>query len=253
MKQPMIYALDFDGVICDSAVETAITGWKAAGRLWPDLTEDRLSEQLIDRFRRVRPAIETGYEAILVMRLIALEDDNHAVLTGFERNKQKLLDEVNVDVDFLKKLFGDTRDNWIAADLSGWIGVNPLFLSVADKLKQLNEQATWYVVTTKQERFVKQILSANEIELSGDNIFGLERNRSKADTLIEIMDGHPNEQIYFVEDRLPALLNVMANPKLQTLIKLQLADWGYNTAKDRQEAVHNGIELLCIEDFLKAK
>ncbi|WP_404360027.1 HAD family hydrolase [Methylotuvimicrobium sp. KM1] len=252
MKQSMIYALDFDGVICDSAVETAITGWKAAGRLWPDMTEDRLSEQLIDRFRRIRPAIETGYEAILAMRLIDREDDDRAVLNGFERNKQKLLDELNVDVDFLKKLFGETRDNWIAADFSGWIGVNPLFPSIADKLKQLNERATWYVVTTKQERFVKKILSANEIELSGDNIFGLERNRSKADTLIEILEGHPNQQIYFVEDRLPALLTVMTNPKLQSL-KLQLADWGYNTAQDRQEAVYKGIELLCIEGFLKAK
>lgn len=252
MKQSMIYALDFDGVICDSAVETAITGWQAAGRLWPDMSEDRLSEQLIDRFRRVRPAIETGYEAILAMRLIDLENDDRAVLTGFEWNKQKLLDEVNVDVNFLKQLFGDTRDNWIAADLSGWIEVNPLFQSIADKLKQLNKQATWYVVTTKQERFVSQILSANEIELSGDNIFGLERNRSKADTLNEILERHPNEQIYFVEDRLPALLTVMTNPKLQSL-KLQLADWGYNTAQDRQEAVHKGIELLCIEDFLKAK
>lgn len=248
----MIYALDFDGVICDSAVETAITGWKAAGRLWPEMTEDRLSEQLIDRFRRVRPAIETGYEAILAMRLIDLEEDDRAVLSGFERNKQKLLDEANVDVDFLKQLFGDTRDNWIAADFSNWISVNPLFPSVADKLKQLNEQATWYVVTTKQERFVSQILSANEIELFGGNIFGLERNRSKADTLIEILEGHPNEQIYFVEDRLPALLSVMTNPKLQSL-KLQLADWGYNTAQDRQKAAQTGIELLCIEDFLEAK
>ncbi|MGD7033759.1 HAD family hydrolase [Methylotuvimicrobium buryatense] len=252
MKKSMIYALDFDGVICDSALETAITGWKAAGQLWPDMTEDRLSKQLIDRFRRVRPAIETGYEAILAMRLIDREEEDNAVLSGFERYKQNLLDEAGVDVEFLKKLFGDTRDNWIAADLSNWISVNPLFPNVADKLKQLNEWATWYVVTTKQERFVSQILNANEIELSGGNIFGLERNRSKADTLIEILEGHPNEQIYFVEDRLPALLSVMTSPKLQSL-KLQLADWGYNTAQDRQEAVRKGIELLCIEDFLKDK
>ena len=33
MNNSIIYALDFDGVICDSAVETAITGWKAAGSI----------------------------------------------------------------------------------------------------------------------------------------------------------------------------------------------------------------------------
>ena len=33
----MIYALDFDGVICDSAIETAVTGWKVAQKIWQDM------------------------------------------------------------------------------------------------------------------------------------------------------------------------------------------------------------------------
>lgn len=252
MKQSMIYALDFDGVICDSAVETAMTGWKAACRLWPDMNEDGLSTASIDRFRLMRPLIETGYEAILAMRMIDREEDDHAFLSHFERSKQKLLDQAGVDTDALKKLFGDIRDQWIATDMPDWIGVNPLFPGVAVKLKQLHERATWYVVTTKQERFVKQILDANGIDLSEDKIFGLERNRSKADTLIEIVSEHPAARIYFVEDRLPALLNVKTHPKLQG-VNLQLADWGYNTLQDRQEAVQRGVELLEIEEFLKVQ
>ena len=39
MNNSIIYALDFDGVICDSAVETAITGWKAASSIWKDMPE----------------------------------------------------------------------------------------------------------------------------------------------------------------------------------------------------------------------
>ena len=39
MNQVMskLYALDFDGVICDSAVETAVTGWRVAQTLWDDM------------------------------------------------------------------------------------------------------------------------------------------------------------------------------------------------------------------------
>ncbi|HFD13311.1 MAG TPA: HAD family hydrolase, partial [Crenotrichaceae bacterium] len=51
-----IYALDFDGVICDSAVETGITGWKAATHVWNEMTGVLPDQVLLDAFRRVRPA-----------------------------------------------------------------------------------------------------------------------------------------------------------------------------------------------------
>jgi len=39
MPTHLFYALDFDGVICDSAVETGITGWKSACTLWQGMPE----------------------------------------------------------------------------------------------------------------------------------------------------------------------------------------------------------------------
>lgn len=249
MKQSIIYALDFDGVICDSAVETAMTGWKAAGLLWPDMPAGHPSVHQIERFRRARPMIETGYEAILAMRLIYLETDDNAVLNGFETNKQRLIDELNIDVESLKKLFGEIRDHWIRDALDEWIGVNPLFPGVAEKLRTLSAQSPWYVVTTKQERFVSQILNANRIELSDDKIFGLDRKKSKEEILIELAVRHPGETLVFIEDRLPTLLNVLRNPALQS-VRLQLADWGYNTARDRQDAESGPLEIINIENFL---
>ncbi|WP_411727104.1 hypothetical protein [Methyloglobulus sp.] len=74
----MIYALDFDGVICDSAVETAITGWKAASGILGDIPK-AVPQEMIGRFRLVRPIIETGYEAILAMRLLQLEEAVEAI------------------------------------------------------------------------------------------------------------------------------------------------------------------------------
>jgi phosphoglycolate phosphatase-like HAD superfamily hydrolase len=128
--------------------------------------------------------------------------------------------------------------------------MNPLFPGVGEKLQTLGTHSLWYIVTTKQERFVTQILKANQIELPGPRIFGLDRKMSKEEVLIDLKKNHPDEIIYFVEDRLPTLLNVLNNDKLQD-VRLFFATWGYNTVRDKQEAEHHPIECVNIEGFLE--
>ena len=248
MNTSIIYALDFDGVICDSAVETAITGWKAAGSIWSDMPKD-VPQDMIDRFRLIRPNIETGYEAILAMRLLQLGETVESIGSGYGDKIQALLKEAHVTVDDLKKLFGETRDAWIANDLADWIKMNPLFDSVATKLQKLGQQCPWYVVTTKQERFVKQILKANAIELADERIFGLDRNMSKVEVLKKLLNAYPNSTLYFVEDRLTTLLNVLKVDELAN-VSLIFALWGYNTAEDKAIAAQQPFTLQQLEDFL---
>lgn len=248
MNNSIVYALDFDGVICDSAVETAITGWKAAGRLWGDMPE-AVPQAMIDQFRLARPIIETGYEAILTMRLLHLGETADAIYSGYAGKIKTLLQQAHVTPDDLKKLFGETRDSWIDNDLPDWIDMNPLFAGVAAKLRQLGQQSPWYVITTKQERFVKQILKANAIELADERIFGLDRNMSKPEVLKGLLKVHSDQTIYFVEDRLPTLLNVLKNDELAG-VKLIFALWGYNTAEDKALAAQQALAGQRLEDFL---
>lgn len=249
MNKSIIYALDFDGVICDSAVETAITGWKAAACLWRDMP-GTAPQSMVDRFRTVRPMIETGYEAILAMRLIYLEETAEAIFSAYGEKIQALLAEAEVTVDDLKKLFGEARDAWIEADLDDWVSMNPLFDGVASKLKALGQQHAWYVVTTKQERFVKQILKANAIDLEDNRIFGLDRNMNKMEVLKGLIKTHPGGTLYFVEDRLPTLLNVLKNEELAR-VKLIFAMWGYNTAEDKKLAAEQPFILQQLDGFLE--
>ena len=171
MKQTIIYALDFDGVICDSAVETAITGWKAASTLWDDINTPLPPQNLIEQFRLIRPLLETGYEAILIMRLLQNGETESSLLATYSEKIQHTLNASNQSIAALKQLFGKTRDNWINNDMAEWIKMNPLFPSVAKKLQAFDNQTQWYIITTKQERFVTQILNANHINLSTDKIF----------------------------------------------------------------------------------
>jgi phosphoglycolate phosphatase-like HAD superfamily hydrolase len=248
MQNSVIYALDFDGVICDSAVETGIAGWKAATQIWTDISTPMPPPPLIEQFRLVRPILETGYESILVVRMLFDGESTESILTNFPKKKHLVLENSNHNIKDLKRLFGATRDAWIQNSLAEWIEMNPLFPGVAEKLKKLPQQQ-WYIVTTKQERFVAQILHAYQIPIPDDRIFGMDHKKSKEEVLLALQKKHPHATLHFVEDRLPALLNVLKNNNLQD-IKLFFALWGYNTTDDKLAAAEKSIKAIEIEQFL---
>ena len=249
MKKSIIYALDFDGVICDSAIETGVSAWKSAVKLWDDISSPLPTPELLEKFRQIRPIMGTGYESILIIRLLHDGETVEAIMDNYHAKTKKVIEDSGLNIDSLKKLFGETRDSWIEDDLDGWIDMNPLFSGVAEKLQHLSKQGVWYIVTTKQERFVKHILNANQVELPGDRVFGLDRNMTKEAVLIELAKKHAQERLYFVEDMLASLLKVLNNDKLDS-VKLFLALWGYNTAQDKIDAEAQAIELIDIDKFL---
>jgi phosphoglycolate phosphatase-like HAD superfamily hydrolase len=252
MDKPMIYALDFDGVICDSADETGITGWKAARKIWLDMP-NAIPSEFIHRFRQIRPIIETGYEAVLTMRMLYQGETTEAICHNFADRLAFLMLRTGISIDDLKILFDSIRDDWIAKDEDGWVAMNPLFDGVTEKLKQLNEnwQSTpWYIITTKQERFVKQILKANAIDVADEHIYGLSRNMNKVPVLTELLKIHPDETIYFIEDRYNTLINV-ANSIQSDRIKLVFALWGYNMAEEKVLAHENNFTVQQLENFLE--
>lgn len=243
MKQSVIYALDFDGVICDSALETGISAWKAARQIWDDFSSTLPTAEQSTQFRQIRPIMGTGYEAILIVRLLNDGETVEDIMSDYHVKTQKVINDYALTVEGLKKLFGETRDQWIKEDLDSWVEMNPLFPGIKEKLQELSKQGLWYIITTKQERFVKQILKANQIELAAECIFGLDRNLSKEQVLVDLLAQHSEQQIYFVEDMLPTLLKVMSNSKLQT-VKLFLALWGFNTDQQKIDAKKLPIELI---------
>jgi len=228
-----LYALDFDGVICDSAIETGITGWKVAQHIWRDMPAHP-AEKMINLFRQVRPVMETGYEAVLIMRLLYEGISPARLLADFANQINHIIKREKLSTSALKQQFGETRDHWIANDLAQWIEMNPLFEGVADKLRQIDPEQC-YIITTKQERFVSQILAANNIAFPADRIFGLDRNMSKPQILADLLVKHSGQTILFVEDRLPTLINVINDQRLND-VQLFFAVWGYNTEQDKMDA-----------------
>lgn len=248
MNSKTLYALDFDGVICHSAIETAGTAWIAAQTLWPDMQGEVITESRIQDFLKMRPCLEYGYEATLIMRLLYQQTGMEEDCSNYQIQTQKLISDNGFNVEALQILFGRTRDSQIQQDEAAWLDNNPLFDGIAGKLKNLNTE-DWIIITTKQERFVKKILQGHDIELADDRLFGLEKNLSKQTVLENLIEEYPNCPIIFIEDRLPTLLGVLKNPALES-VKLQLVDWGYNTLNERELARQQNIEVIALGDFV---
>ncbi|RZB93911.1 hypothetical protein D0Y65_025288 [Glycine soja] len=221
-----LYALDFDGVICDSCGETAISALKAAKLRWPPLfdgVDSTIKDWIVDQMITVRPVVETGYETLLLVRLLletrvpsirkssvseglTVED----ILENWFKLKPIIMEEWNENREELIDLFGKVRDDWL--------------------------------YSSKQSRFADALLR----ELAGSQGRSVKEasenaRTPRADTTLILNS--------FVEDRLAILKNVVKEPELDNW-NLYLVNWGFNTQKEREEAEANPrIQVIELSDF----
>lgn len=112
-----ILALDFDGVICASAMETAMSSVIAAEKHWKDDKENpmirvsnnmELFEDITNAMIKLRPIIETGYENMLLVRLLLEEIQ----ATGRDSNNKQI---GSIDTPKIKSMWSpEFRDSLLA-------------------------------------------------------------------------------------------------------------------------------------------
>jgi phosphoglycolate phosphatase-like HAD superfamily hydrolase len=232
-----VFCFDFDGVICDSAPETALTAWNGCQEIWPDQT-GAWSAALQERFCRLRPVLHTGFEAIPLMRLIldgARDDDS--ILRDFPALRDRLIAREGITQERLLAVFGAVRDRMIAEDEGQWLRWNRFYAGIAQLLQRAATRHPTFIITTKQERFVLLLCEHEGIELPAEHVFGLERKLTKPQLLGRLQEApeHAGASFHFIEDRLETLKDVIADRALDQ-VRLYLADWGYNTPAQREEA-----------------
>ena len=121
--------------------------------------------------------------------------------------------------------------------MDDWLSRHSFYPGVIETFATRVETDPVFILTTKQERFVATLLHARGIRLPAGHIFGLDAGKSKEDVL-EQLSRHPQFQgarFHFVEDRLQTLIRIAGRSSLRDVL-LYLADWGYNTPRDREKA-----------------
>jgi phosphoglycolate phosphatase-like HAD superfamily hydrolase len=146
-----------------------------------------------------------------------------------------------------------SRDQWIKADLEDWLAQHRFYPGVVERLRQLlASDLHLYIITTKEERFARQLLQQEGVELSADQIFGKAVKRPKYQTLLLLMESlqlADPRALWFVEDRLKTLQLVQTQDQLRGM-GLFLADWGYNIERDRAAAQDDpDLHLLTLDQF----
>lgn len=235
---PKILALDFDGVICDTAHETLTSTWQAYREIW-GANGDEPPPEAAATFHRMRPALEIGWEAPVLLRAILEGVPEATLLREFQTTWRPRIVEANrLDPVDLAARFDAARDAWIQRDLPGWLASQQFYPGIADRLRALlREEVRVFVITTKEGRFAHLLLEANGVALPAVQVWGKERTRPKADLLRVLRQEKDVDygDIWFVEDRLPTLRAVEGEADLG-VVGLFLATWGYNTPAERDEA-----------------
>ncbi|MCU0543017.1 MAG: HAD hydrolase-like protein [Oscillatoriaceae cyanobacterium Prado104] len=247
---PTILALDFDGVICDGLIEYFQTAWRTYCLIWQP-AETKPDPDLAESFYRVRPAIETGWEMPLLIRALLTGITVEQILLDWPNIVPQLLAENNLRAAEVGAMLDGLRDDWIAKDLASWLELHRFYPGIAERLHQLQGGAVKVtIVTTKEGRFVRELLQLAGVEMPSDLIFGKEYKKPKHQILREFLAAAgENTTIWFVEDRLKTLLSVKQQPDLSE-VKLFLADWGYNTLPERESVAQNPpVQLLSLSQF----
>jgi phosphoglycolate phosphatase-like HAD superfamily hydrolase len=229
---PNVLALDFDGVLCDGLREYFQTAWTAYCNLW-QISDHTPPPGWAERFYRLRPVVETGWEMPLVLRAIALGISDETILQTWGTLALQLAQKENQDPKHLGAEVDGVRDRWIASDLDSWLAEHRFYPGVIEWLKTVQTSPiTVVIISTKETRFIATLLQQQGIDLTHLRIFGKDTRKPKHQILRELKTVDPGAAFWFVEDRLRTLQGIEQQADLPDVI-LFLADWGYNTPSDR--------------------
>jgi phosphoglycolate phosphatase-like HAD superfamily hydrolase len=258
MTPPTLLALDFDGVVCDGRPEYFETAWQAYVAAWPQPLTRARPAAVAERFAALRPLIESGWEMPLLVHALLAGVGERALTDrhGWLEAAPALMKAGGVSQEALGRALNKVRDDWFARDPADWLAHHRFYPGVADQLVSVLAGPTRVtIVTTKTERFARQLLTGANPRLADVTVIGREPGKPvpKPDILRRLADarglGADAAGLWFVEDMLETLETTAARPELAG-VRLFLADWGYNTPADRARVTAGGrITLLPLARF----
>ncbi len=241
-----VLALDFDGVIWDSAGECFEVGWRTYRELFG---ADLSGESNRKRFLAGRPHARTGHDFFLLLRLLETRPDvdlERFPFAEFVTLREALKEEsVEFNTRFyqLRSQYRDEEfDLW-----ASWQAPYPELIAILDRWESRFEGTA--LATTKDQASAHALLQSAGRDWP---VFGKEFSLDKEQQIRGIAEkyGVRTEEILFVDDLLENLDQVRP-----TGAHLAMAAWGYNTQESRDEAVAQGnlvVDFAALEALLSS-
>jgi len=220
----VIYALDFDGVICDSAYECLVTSREAFPHFCQELNlpvprTDMPDDALAEHFCRLRYMARTAGEFWLILDRL-YRGQTHIDPNGFERQARR---NETKNALFEKNFFA-TRADHMSRDYGGWLGLHRLYPQFTDFWQALGHPDRVVIVTSKNQAPVRALLDHFQLDLGDDVIFAREAGLHKDEKIraAASLKGTDPQYLLFVDDHLGNLQTVQP-----TGSPCYLALWGY--------------------------
>lgn len=235
-----VLALDFDGVIWDSAGECYQTGWRA----YQELTGKVLSDRQFERgFLRGRPLARTGHDFYLLLKMMDEDPQKDLAQVSLEEfcHLRGLHAEAAAKFD---RVFYLLRAHFRDVEPETWKSWQQPY---ADFMKVLEDWEGRFhgiaLATTKDTDSASNLLSSTGRKWP---VFGKEFSEHKADQIEGIAQHFQvdPEQILFIDDLVENLEQVAP-----TKATVALAKWGYNLEESWSEAESKGFDLTSIESL----
>ncbi len=247
-----VVALDFDGVISDSAPESFAVALATYAEFRPAAKLSPLAEASPERPERQRL-----YRSFLsLMPLGNRAEDYFVALDAIERG-EAIEDQAAYDVtyasyepdllmDFHRRLY-ERRDAWRERDPEGWCRLMAPYPGMRDILEALAERATLAIATAKDLASVLLLLESYGMShlFPAQLLCDKSHGREKASHLRALADttGQRFPDITFVDDKLNHLEAVAPLG-----VRCVLASWGYNSEREIEAARERGFAVASLAD-----
>jgi len=254
-----ILALDFDGVIVDSVLDSLFVGHNAYLKLygrgkkkyfggefftfenWEETKKQHQKE--IKYYRTLRPYIRGATDYGLIQKLI---EENKSIKNQEEFDNYRKT--AKFDFEAYEKEFYKERERLQNINYRAWFNLEPPYSKVIEGIKKLLEERTKVVIATSNRR--KAIAKSFTPEYFGftikpEDILDRRFGEDKSEQMKHIVKSYniKFEEIYFVDDQVSHLIQT------RTLgVKVLLAGWSYATDIQKEESRKQKIPIIKREE-----
>ncbi len=250
-----ILALDFDGVIVDSVLDSLFVGHNTYLRLYGREVKKNFGGELftfenwekikrnyqkeIKYYRTLRPYIRGATDYGLIQKLM---EEKKVIESQEEFDKYR--NSVDFDFEDYEKEFYKERERLQNIDYRAWFNLEPPYPKIIQGMKKLLEEEIKIVIATSNRR--KAIMKSFTPEYFGitidpKDILDKRFGEDKSEQMRHIVKFYKVnfEDIYFVDDQVSHLFQTRPLG-----IKVILAGWSYATEAQKEEARKQDILVI---------
>lgn len=254
--QKPVLALDFDGVISDSAPESFAVALQTYAELRPASPLARLAtappehtarRDLYRTFLRLMPLGNRAEDYFVALDAIEAGvpiADQAAYDAAYAAHDDEQL------LSFHKRLY-ELRDAWREADPKGWCLLMSPYPGIPELLRGLRDRVVLSIATAKDRPSVLLLLESYGLGDLFDDRFlcdkSLGRDKAAHLQLLAERTGRAFGEITFVDDKLNHLDAVAPLG-----VRCVLAAWGYNGERESRMATERGFAVATLEDAEQA-